>query len=312
MHETLTQSVPDRHAPHRFARLIYNPTAGRGRAKGLLPEIQRALQAVEIETEVAQTGAPGDAQALARQAAQEAVALVIAVGGDGTLQEIANGLVDGSPNGAPPVLGLIPAGTGNDFLKTLGVPNDWRAACDVIARNQSRPIDVGRINGRVFVNNVGVGFDAQVGIEAQKVKGLRGQAVYMAALARTLLLSYRTPQVTIQCDDETFTQSITMLNIGNGRCSGGGFWLTPQAELGDGLLDVCVIRGLSKPQILALVPHVMKGTHVSKEPVQMKRTRRITVTSPEPLPVHADGEILYTDAQRLEVEVLPGRLNMLG
>ena len=209
-------------------------------------------------------------------------------------------------------LGLVPTGTGNDFLKTLGVPNNWRATCDVIARNQSRPIDVGRINGRVFVNNVGVGFDAQVSIEAQKVKGLRGQAVYMAALARTMLLSYRTPQVTIERDGETFTQSITMLNIGNGRCSGGGFWLTPQAELGDGLLDVCVIRGLSKPRILALVSHVMKGTHVTKESVQMKRAHRITVTSPEPLPVHADGEILYTEVKRLEIEVLPSRLTMLA
>lgn len=132
------------------------------------------------------------------------------------------------------------------------------------------------------------------------------------ALQTRLLLSYRTPQVTLECHEATFTQRITRLNIGNGRCSGGGFWLTPQAELDDGLLDVCVIGGLSKPQIMALVPHVMKGTHVSNAPVQMKRARRIVITSSEPLPVHADGEILYTAVRRLEVDVLPGRLTMLA
>ena len=105
---------------------------------------------------------------------------------------------------------------------------------------------------------------------------------------------------------------MTMLTIGNGRCAGGGFWLTPDAQVDDGLLDVCLIAGLSRPQILGLVPHVMKGTHVDKKPVQMKRARRIVITSPEPLPVHADGEILGTDLRRLEIDVLPGRLSLLA
>jgi diacylglycerol kinase (ATP) len=293
------------------ARLIYNPAAGRGRSHGLLPEIQRVLKAAGIEADVAQTRAPGDARVMARQAAQAQMPLVIAVGGDGTFQEVANGFVDCASAGPLPALGLVPAGTGNDFPKTLGVA-DWRAACDLIARGQRRQIDVGRVNGRIFVNNIGIGFDAQVGIEAQKIKRLRGQAVYLAALARTLILSYRTPEVTVQADDETFSQSITMLNVGNGRCSGGGFWFTPQARLDDGLLDLCVIRGLSKPQILGLVPHVMKGAHTTKEPVQMKRARRIVITSTDPLPVHADGEILYTNTHRLEIDLLPGQLTILG
>jgi diacylglycerol kinase family enzyme len=172
-------------------------------------------------------------------------------------------------------------------------------------------VDVGRVNGRVFVNTVGIGFDAQVGIEAQKIKRLKGQAVYLAALARALLLAYRTPEVVIQYDGETLTQRITMLTIGNGRCTGGGFWLTPQAEIGDGLLDVCVVHGMGRPQIMALVPRVLKGEHTTSPRVQMKRGRRITITSPEPLAVHADGEILYTDARTLEIEILPGCLPML-
>jgi len=297
---------------YRSARLIFNPAAGRGSAKRSLPEIQSALNAAGIIPEVLATRAPGDATTLALQAAKDNVELVLSVGGDGTLQEVANGLVQAERGDSVPTLGIIPVGTGNDFLKTLGVPGEWKGACERIVQGQTRTVDVGRINGRVFVNNVGVGFDAQVGIEAKKIQNLRGTAVYVAALARTMLISYSTPQVTIQCDDKTFTQSITMLSIGNGRCSGGTFWLTPTALLDDGLLDVCIIRGLSKPGILGLVPEVMKGTHVTKEAAQTLRARKITVTSNEPLPVHADGEVLYTDAQKLEIEVLPGVLKMLA
>ncbi len=294
------------------ARLIFNPAAGRGSAKQYLPDIQAALRAAGIEPELKPTSAPGDAIAFARQAALDDVQLVLSVGGDGTLQEVANGLVQADRGEAVPTLGIVPVGTGNDFLKTLGVPGQWQAACERVARGQARRIDVGRINGRVFVNNVGIGFDAQVGIEAKKIQNLRGTAVYVAALARTMMISYRTPKVTIQCDDQTFNQTITMISIGNGRCSGGTFWLTPNAILDDGCLDVCLIRGLSKPDILALVPQVMKGTHITKESSHTLRARKIVITSEEPLPVHADGEVLYTDARQMEIEILPGALNVLA
>src|SRR5438093_1250310 len=132
-----------------------------------------------------------------------------------------------------------------------------------------------------------------------------GQAVDVAAPARTMLLSYRTPPVTIGLDGATSQQRITLLTVGNGRCSGGSFWLTPDALLDDGLFDVCIARGMSKPQILALVPHVMKGTHVNKPAVRMARAAHITIQSEQPLPVHADGEILYTGAHELDVTLLP-------
>ena len=116
----------------------------------------------------------------------------------------------------------------------------------------------------------------------------------------------------MQIDDTQFKQTLTLLTIGNGRCSGGGFWLTPNAEIDDGLFDICLVRGLSKLQMLALVPKAMQGTHINEEPVHMTRARKITLTSAEPLPVHADGEILYTDAHELEVELLPAALEVIG
>lgn len=297
------------------AKLICNPTAGRGQAGRLVSRVQALLKTLGVASEAALTRQRGDATALAAQAMRDKVALIIAMGGDGTLHEVANGLIKahaaGGRDGAGK-LGVIPVGTGNDFVKMLAIPQDWRAACTRIANGQTRRVDIGRVNDRIFLNNVGIGFDAQVGIEAQKIRWLRGRIVYLAALARNLLLSYRTPLVHIHLDDRQVKHSITLLTIGNGRCSGGGFWLTPHAQIDDGLFDICLVRGLSKAQILGFVPSAMRGTHVTAEPVHMTRARRIIVTSADPLPVHADGEILYTDAHRLEVELLPARLDVIA
>ncbi|MCE7984122.1 MAG: diacylglycerol kinase family lipid kinase [Caldilinea sp. CFX5] len=298
------------------AKLICNPTAGRGRAGRLLPEVRAFLQRQGVETDVVLTKAARDATTLAAEAVAAGFPVVIAMGGDGTAQEVGEGLVNARPSADGQAdathLGVIPVGTGNDFAKMLATTTDWRAACIRIAKGKSRRVDVGRINDHIFLNNVGIGFDAQVGIEAQKIRCLRGQAVYLAALARNMLLSYRTPQVSVHLDDEQVKQSITLLTIGNGRCSGGGFWLTPQAEVDDGWFDICLVRGLSKFQMLALVPRAMQGTHITAEPVHMTRARKVTITSADPLPVHADGEILYTDAHQLAVELLPARLAVIS
>lgn len=297
------------------AKLICNPTAGRGHAGRQVDAVQAMLYRMGIDSEVALTKQRGDATTLAKQASAN-FALIIAMGGDGTLNEVVNGLVQEQAVEQPTTertkLAIIPVGTGNDFVKMLAIPQDWRAACTRIANGTARSVDVGQVNGRIFLNNVGIGFDAQVGIEAQKIRWLRGQAVYVAALARNMLLSYRTPQVTVQLDENQYEQSITLLTIGNGRCSGGGFWLTPNAQVDDGFFDICLVRGLSKAQMLALVPSAMKGTHITAPPVRMSRARRIMVTSADPLPVHADGEILYTDAYHLEVTLLPAALDVLA
>ncbi|MBX3010107.1 MAG: diacylglycerol kinase family lipid kinase [Caldilineaceae bacterium] len=298
------------------AKLICNPTAGRGRAGRQLPAIQKQLTTLGMETAVAVTHTPAETTAVAAQAVEAGWPLIVAIGGDGTVQAVGQGMVDAqsSSQSTTPAsyLGVIPVGTGNDFAKMLGQSKNWRTACDRLAHGQLRRVDVGCVNGRVFLNNVGIGFDAQVGIEAQKIRWLRGQAVYLAALARNMLLSYRTPHVTVQLDEREVQQSITLLTIGNGRCSGGSFWLTPHAQLDDGLFDICLVRGLSKLQMLALVPSAMKGTHITAEPVQMTRVRKLTVTSADPLPVHADGEILYQDANRLEVTLLPAALAVMA
>lgn len=292
--------------------MIVNPAAGRGAAGRRLPAIQALLRSLGVDSEAQLTAKRGDAADFAERAKQRGSELVVAVGGDGTIHEAVNGLARAAGEGVAGTLGIIPFGSGNDFVKMLDFPPTWEAACRRIARGAPRRVDLGRINHGCFVNNVGMGFDAQVGIEALKVSGAPGQSKYMLALARTMLFSYRTPRVRIELDGRVFSRSITLLTIGNGRCSGGGFYLTPAAEIDDGLFDVCIGRIMSKRQILALVPSVMKGTHITNRKVQMARARSVVVTSAEPLPVHADGEIIDEAATHLEAELLPRKLELLG
>ncbi|MBI5877857.1 MAG: diacylglycerol kinase family lipid kinase [Chloroflexi bacterium] len=294
----------------KTARLILNPVAGRGRAGTLVDDIRGELRACGIETDLARTRSVRDAVDLAERAHRDGFDLVIAAGGDGTIHEVANGLIRASSDGVTGTLGIVPIGTGNDFIKSIGVPNDWQAACHIIGDGATRRVDVGRLNDDYFVNLAGIGFDAQVSIEAAKIRWARGMAVYVLALARNLLLSYRTPNVTLEMDGRRTQQRITMVAIGNGRCAGGGFWLTPHAEMDDGLLDICVADQLSRPGIMALIPHVMRGTHVGHKAITMYHARRIVVTSDEPLPIQSDGEIIDTAAHRLEAELVPNKLEV--
>ena len=294
------------------AKVILNPTAGRGEAGRLADEVSATLQALGVAHDVTLTRAVGDGATLAEQAKRDGCATVIAVGGDGTVSEVVNGLMRAAGDGVGGTLGIIPIGTGNDFIKMLDVPLDWRQACAKIAAGQTRRVDVGRVNDRFTTNGVGIGFDTLVGIESRKITWARGTAVYVIGLARTLLLTYRTPRVHIELDGEPIEQDITLISIANGRCYGGGFWVCPNAVVDDGLFDVCLARGLNRLQILSLVPQVMKGTHVDKPPVRMARARKVVVTSDESLPVHLDGEILGTDLHRVEAEMLAGRLEVIG
>jgi len=293
-------------------KVIVNPVAGRGAVGRLIPSIKEGLQRVGLTYDLVVTKRPGEAVFLAQAAVSEGYETIVAVGGDGTVNEIANGLMRTGESPPACSLGIIPLGSGNDFIKVLNLPTNIPGACERIAAGSPVTLDLGRVNDRYFVNGVGMGFDAQVAVEAGKIPWLTGLPLYLLAVLRTLLLNYRTPQATIQMDDRTIRQSITMCYVGIGRCAGGGFWLTPDADPADGLFDLAIARGLGRLGILRLLPEVMKGTHVDKEPVTMARTRRLVVDLEEPVSAHADGEIIYRAVQHLEFEVLPQALRVLA
>ena len=293
--------------------VILNPTAGRGAAARAWPKVRAVLEGAGARVELAETARHGHAAELAESAARAGWGAVVAVGGDGTVHEVANGLLRASDAGAAmPALGIVPVGSGNDFSLLAGLPRDPVEAARRIVSGAERRVDAGRVDGRWFVNGVGVGLDARVAVEANRNRRLRGIGIYLWALAR-VLASFRAPMMRVEIDgDEVIERPLTLATVGNGGRHGGGFWICPAAKLDDGLLDVCVCDALGRLRILRFLPKVLRGTHVGERCVRMRTARRVRITSDTPLPVHADGEILSEAARELEIEIAPGRLRLLG
>ena len=309
--------------------VIYNPIAGRGRVKKHWKEVRQGLIEAGIEFDVAETSAPLDAMAIAQQAATK-YNTVVAVGGDGTVHEVVNGLLRASKERETIALAVVPLGNGDDFAKMIppqttigGKVFDWREAINKISKAQTKLFDVGRMSDtrldfendnvpHYFMNGMDIGFGAQAALNFTKVpKFLSGMAAYLAAIMKTLI-DYHIPEVTIQIDDDApFTQSTTMTAITNGRCFGSGFWVCPQAEIDDGLLDVMVADGIGRVRIMRLIPKITKGTHLNETILKKHQARRIVIDSEKPMVVEADGEIPYPQTRHLEIQILERKLRVI-
>jgi YegS/Rv2252/BmrU family lipid kinase len=207
-------------------------------------------------------------------------------------------------------LGIIPIGSGNDFVKMLALPLDFVKAIEVIKRGRTMKMDLGKVGDSYFANGLGMGFDADVVIESLKVKKLRGSMIYLYSVLKTLS-HYRNRMITLSVDGKKESRKVFMINVGNGEYLGGGFYLTPGAKIDDGILDVSIIQALSFREVLMHLPKAMKGRHVSLPQVQFFRAKELIVESAEGIPVHADGELLGTNFNRVEISILPGTLKVI-
>ena len=296
--------------------VIVNPTAGRGAGVRLTSKIAEHLRSYGLEFELSLTTAPGDASVLAREAAARGCEAVIAVGGDGTTNEVLNGLMKATQDANGTALGVVPIGTGNDFAFGAGVPLRLLEACQAVARGESRILDVGRMHAdneepRYFLNGVGMGFDAQANIESRKIKRLRGTLLYVVAVLRTLAFYYYSPRITLHVDGDELVQPSLLISVMNGRRMGGGFYITPSSKMDDGLFDFCVAAQVSRPKMVAFVPRFMRGTHTTDVDITMGQGREITVISESPWVAHLDGEIYGVGARRYEIKLLPQRLRLI-
>lgn len=299
----------------RPTKVILNPIAGRGYGAKVEPELRRFLGAEGLDFDLVRTTRPWHAAELAEQAVGDGFEIIVAAGGDGTTHEVVNGLMAACGGGEAGTLGVIPIGSGSDFANTVGVPPDLQAACHRLAHGQARLVDVGQVTlpgraPRYFDNTVGIGFDGIVTVEARKVKRLRGIALYLPVVLKTVFLSHESLLVTIEYDGQELVLPALMVCVANGSREGGSFLVAPQAQPDDGLFDLCIVREVSRLAMLGLVPHFMKGTHVGREPVTMARAGCVTISSPDDLVAHADGEVLCTDGHRLGFEILPRRLRV--
>ena len=295
-------------------RVILNPTAGRGYGARIEPKLRRLLSEEGLDFEILLTNGPWHAAELAERASRDGIKVVVAAGGDGTTNEVMNGLMAASTESPAGTLGVIPVGTGSDFAHNVGIPPGLREACRRLAHGHVRTVDVCQVcvpgqAPRYFDNTVNIGFGGIVTVEARKIKWLRGMALYLPVVLKTVLLS-RAPHVTVACDDEKWVLPAEMICVANGAREGGGFFCAPQAQPDDGLLDICIVRGMSKLALFGLVPRFMSGSHVGHESVNVTRAKRVTVSSPDDLIAHVDGEMLCTDAHEIEFTLLPQRLEV--
>jgi diacylglycerol kinase (ATP) len=297
-------------------KLIVNPTAGRGHARRVLDQVQTCLERYEVEYDFTFTEAAGEAIELARQAAATGYERVVAMGGDGTTNEVTNGLLLAAEEGYQAILGVIPAGSGNDFAYAVGISGDLEGACHRLAVGQVRVVDVVRVTvdgeSRIYDYGVGLGYDADVLLETRKMTRLRGFALYLWAAMRVLATNGKWPYpLRITVDGQPLPhQAVTLVTVANGPRAGGGFLLAPDAQPDDGLLDIIVADKLGRLGILGLLPHAMRGTHKGKKPVTMLRGQHVLIQSERGVPGHMDGEVLCTQGHNLEFEILPGRLRV--
>ncbi len=296
-------------------QLIVNTAAGRGRAGKVWHRIETYLARYGVEYALSYTQAPGQGVDIARRAATAGFERVVAVGGDGTTDEVANGLLLAAEEGHQAMLAVIPVGSGNDFSYAVGIPANLEKACQRLAEGRVRAVDVIQVTvdgqPRIFDNSVGIGYDADVLLETHKIESLRGFPLYLWAVFRVLATNKWPYPMHITVDGQPLPHhAVTLITVANGPRAGGGFYLTPDAKPDDGLLDVCVADQLGRLGILHLLPHAMRGTHKGKKSVTMLQARHVLIEGERGLPGHVDGEVLCTKGRRIEFEILPGRLKV--
>ena len=269
----------------------------------------RAFRRQGWVVEVVRTEQPNHGAELAARAAREGVERVVVVGGDGTVHEVANGLLS---QGSDAVLGVVPIGSGNDFAKLVGVyrHSPVRAVARIVSARPRR-FDVGRVLDEYFVNSMGFGFGPAVVRTRNAMPGLKGFLSYLVPILRTFW-SFRPPLFEVRSAEFSETGYMMMVEVCNGTTAGGDYRFAPGADPADGRLDACLVRKVSLPRFLMAVPRVIRGTHATMPEVALFQTRQLTIRSREaPLLLHLDGELREPDVHECTVRVEPARLNVL-
>lgn len=302
-------------------KVILNPYANRWHAGEKLELVQAALTAVNISPDIHLTQMAGEGTAVARQVAGEYDA-VVAAGGDGTINEVINGLIQAAGENQTVPFGVLPIGTANDLADTLPLPRDLSQAAQIIADGHIRPIDAvrvtvhpgadGRDNVHYFVNNCAIGMEPLVTLENTKIKRLSGNARYFVSLVRALI-KLRAWQMEIRFDEaRTFSGPAILLSVCNGPRTGGIFQMAPGAQFDDGEFDYIFAPDMPKRTVLAILPRLFKGTHIQHPRVQHGRARSIIITCQPGTPIHADGELIADAATQIAYELLPGKVKLLA
>jgi YegS/Rv2252/BmrU family lipid kinase len=303
----------------RKVKLILNPMADMGRAWKTANDLRPIAQEFNGELTWSGTVYPTHAIELARQAAEEGYDLVIAMGGDGTVHEVMNGLMQ-VPMEKRPIMGVVPIGSGNDFAYSMGITQkSAHALAHALKAETIQSIDVGQMTDEhnrkeYFDNTLGIGFDAVVTIRSHKLPIVKGFLMYLTAVIQTILLNHNPARMQIETENEKWEESVIMLTLCNGPREGGGFMLSPNSKNDDGKMEFLTVNKVSRGMMFRLVPEFMNGTHMRFKQIRMGEFKKFNIASDLPLYIHADGEIFTSfgsNLHKVSVEILPQALKVV-
>jgi diacylglycerol kinase (ATP) len=298
-------------------KMLFNPHADRGRSWDRASYLQSVLERHGGASWSA-SEYPGHAVELAEQAANEGFRIITAVGGDGTVHEVINGLMR-VPREERPVLAVVPIGSGNDFGSNNMIPLEAEQAIERVFHGQEKQIDIGQITDHTgrseyWDNTLGIGFDATVTLYSYQITRLQGFAMYLWAVIQTILRNHDAPRMKIISDQEEIEDEVLMFVACNGPREGGGFHVAPDAIPDDGWFHYAMIKHVSRAMMFRLIPEVMNGTHGRFKQVKMGQFRELHLTSERPVMIHLDGEIFAgfsTDITEVWLKILPGEITVL-
>lgn len=267
---------------------IVNPIAGKGRGKKAIPIIEKKMEDNNIPYEIIITSMPLEATRLAKENVGS-FGTIIAVGGDGTVNEVAQGLIE-SRKGR---LGIIPCGTGNDFVRALNIEVDIEKSLDAIIEGKIKAIDIGRVNGQHFLNISSIGFDSHTVITTNKIKKrINGMLAYIIGVLITLI-KYRKENADLIIGGKEYKRNLLLLAVGNGNTYGGGMKLLPMAKIDDGYFHICIVRDVSNLKLLFLFPSIFKGSHTKfTRYVEIIKANKLIYKNKKEIKLNIDGEII--------------------
>jgi len=297
--------------------IILNPTAGKGKAAKQFPKIDHFFRTNWKNYVIMLTKGVGDALNMARDLPINEEDVVVAAGGDGTCNEIINGLLlRKMPK--PPIFGILPIGRGNDFSATPGIPTDLEKALKILLDAKTGTLDAGFVKGgffpegRYFINGIGIGFDTKVGFEAAKMK-IKSGITYAIGALKMVIRYEPSPVLNIKFDGKEVTLPAVLVSVVNGRRMGGSFYMGPEAVLDDGLLDICYVEHQkSRFDLLRIISHYTKGTQGECKGVFFNRGSKFHLTALEgSMAAHCDGETICYEGKELEITCIPGALRLI-
>jgi diacylglycerol kinase (ATP) len=292
------------------AKVILNPFANRWGAQAQIGKLRELFEAADQCCDVAVTQAPGEGIDIAEAAVHEGYDVVIAAGGDGTINEVVNGILRATPEGPTIPFGILPLGSANDFNKIAGLPDSVDEAIEVILGGQTRQIDAGQVNDRYFVNNSAIAMEPTVTLESWKIKRVSGESRYLIALLRALA-RLSAWQMDVKWDGGQFQGPAYLLSVCNSERT-GGFTMAPGARIDDGVFDLVIAKEVPKLKFLQMLLLLLQGKHTGHEDVIFTRVTQISITTNPGTPVHADGEVFSMSETEFHYSVLPGKVTLIS